>query len=769
MKKISKKVTAMLLAAVMVLGMTSCGNKEETEGSTFVFVPEYVSMPTVENGNISVIQLDGSELYYSLYQWDSETYESSQEFYKMDLSVENPQPEKLNVNLGEEQDYMQMCIDKQQNLYMAARVYEAIERTDEDGNTYTEYGYENATSELIKYNADGSEAFRQDITALLNAEEMGYIPYVQYLKVDKSGNVYISTGETSVWVFDENGNHLATIPCTNWISGMGTSKDGEIYISTYGNEGMVLRKIDLQTKGLGPELKGIPNNFYGDVVPGMEQDFLLKGDTALYEYDIETQTSTEVLNFIDCDMTGSYVECISATEDGKIVAYYRDWNQDLEEIVKLTKTDSSQVKTKQTLTLGGMYISQDLQSAIVKFNKSNDEYRISIRDYSESMGTDENAYQDALTLMNSDILTGNAPDLIYLGSVNMKNMAANGAIEDLMPYLESSDVLKKEDLVESVLAAYTSNDVLCAIPTSFYIGTLMSASSIVGDEMGWSIDEMIAIADELPENAKIMEYATKDIILQIMLLYGSDSFVNWSTGECNFTGEEFIKVLEFANRFDAEYNYDEDAPVMPELVEAGELLLVDQTISQVSDFQIIAEIWGEPVTCIGFPSASGNGSVMMGEDAIAISSKSKNKDVAWEFLENYIVEKASGESGYMWAFPSTKAGLEGVFEEAMTPEYRTDWETGEILLDENGEKMQYSKMGWSYGNGVEYEIYAATQEEVDKVKELIDSTTTVYSYDTQLFTIVSEEAAYFFNGQKSAQEVAKVIQGRVQVYVDESR
>lgn len=764
-----KKICAWFLLVVMVLSMAACGGKEENDTPAFVYVPEYISMPKVENGNIDVIQMAGNNLYYSLYQWDMETGESTQEFYQMDLSGKNPEAEKLAISLGKGQDYMRLCFDAQQNLYMAMRSYESIEEIDDMGNTYTSYDYENAVCELVKYDVSGSEVFRQDITAFLNEEDMGYSPYVQYLEVDKNGNVYISTGETNIWVFDANGKHLFTLPSASWISGMGSSKEGDIYIATYGNEGTVLKKIDLQTKGFGPELKGVPTNFYGDVIPGIEQDFLLKSDTALYEYDIETQTSTEVLRFIDCDMTGSYVDTLTATEDGKIVAYYRDWNQNVEEVVKLTKTDSSQVTVKKTVTLGGFYISQDLQSSIVKFNKSNDEYRITIRDYSESMGNDENAYEDALTLMNSDILTGNAPDLICLSQVNMKNLAANGAIEDLMPYLESSEKLKKEDLIESVLSAYTSNDVLCAIPTSFYIGTLMSASSIVGDEMGWTIDEMIAVADTLPENAQIMEYATKDTMLQCMLLYGSDNFVNWSTGECNFKSEEFIKVLEFANRFDAEYNYDEDSPVMPELVEAGELLLVDQTISQVSDFQIIETIWGEPVTCIGFPSASGNGSVMMGSDAIAISSKSKYKDVAWEFLQGYIVDVTSGESGHMWAFPSTKAGLQAAFEEAMTPEYQIDWVTGETLLDENGEPLEYSKGGWSFGNGVEYDIYAATQEEVDKVTELINSTTTVYSYDTQLFNIVSEEAAYFFAGQKSAEEVAGVIQGRVQVYVDESR
>ena len=77
----------------------------------------------------------------------------------------------------------------------------------------------------------------------------------------------------------------------------------------------------------------------------------------------------------------------------------------------------------------------------------------------------------------------------------------------------------------------------------------------------------------------------------------------------------------------------------------------------------------------------------------------------------------------------------------MTPNYQIDYETGEPLLDENGNPMEYSKGGWSFGNNVSYDIYAATQE----------------------------EAAFYFEGAKSAAEAAEVIQGRIQLYVDENR
>ena len=44
-----------------------------------------------------------------------------------------------------------------------------------------------------------------------------------------------------------------------------------------------------------------------------------------------------------------------------------------------------------------------------------------------------------------------------------------------------------------------------------------------------------------------------------------------------------------------------------------------------------------------------------------------------------------------------------------------------------------------------------------------------YKTDEALFDIIQEEAAAYFTGQKSAQDVASIIQSRAQLYVNENR
>ena len=67
------------------------------------------------------------------------------------------------------------------------------------------------------------------------------------------------------------------------------------------------------------------------------------------------------------------------------------------------------------------------------------------------------------------------------------------------------------------------------------------------------------------------------------------------------------------------------------------------------------------------------------------------------------------------------------------------------------------------------DIYAATQEDVDAIKELINATDNALQLDQNIQNIITEEAGGYFQGQKTAQEVADIIQSRIQIYVNENR
>lgn len=58
---------------------------------------------------------------------------------------------------------------------------------------------------------------------------------------------------------------------------------------------------------------------------------------------------------------------------------------------------------------------------------------------------------------------------------------------------------------------------------------------------------------------------------------------------------------------------------------------------------------------------------------------------------------------------------------------------------------------------------------MDAVKHLIDIVDGVMTNNEEINNIITEEAAAFFEGQKSAKDVADVVQSRVKIYVNENR
>lgn len=69
--------------------------------------------------------------------------------------------------------------------------------------------------------------------------------------------------------------------------------------------------------------------------------------------------------------------------------------------------------------------------------------------------------------------------------------------------------------------------------------------------------------------------------------------------------------------------------------------------------------------------------------------------------------------------------------------------------------------------GLEAMIELTLEEYELRFRSLLDSVVGVYSYNPELIEIVWGEAQAYFAGQKSAEEVAKLIQSRVSIYISE--
>lgn len=85
---------------------------------------------------------------------------------------------------------------------------------------------------------------------------------------------------------------------------------------------------------------------------------------------MESRTATQIVKWMDCDLTPDYVRNIYAMSDGNFVVFYEDWNTNESDIIVLKKVAAADVVQKQVVTVGVLYSSQKLQADIVEFNKT---------------------------------------------------------------------------------------------------------------------------------------------------------------------------------------------------------------------------------------------------------------------------------------------------------------------------------------------------------------------------------------------------------------
>ena len=69
---------------------------------------------------------------------------------------------------------------------------------------------------------------------------------------------------------------------------------------------------------------------------------------------------------------------------------------------------------------------------------------------------------------------------------------------------------------------------------------------------------------------------------------------------------------------------------------------------------------------------------------------------------------------------------------------------------------------------ISYVAHAFDEEDRKEFRSIIDSADSMLQQDSKIYSIIEEEAANYFSGNKTLDETCKVIQDRVSTYINES-
>ena len=583
-------------------------------------------------------------------------------------------------------------------------------------------------------------------------------------------------GSDGLRIFNADGSEASKISMDGYIQSVLTLNDGTpclVYSDNMTNETR-LGAIDLKSGRVTQTWK-CPRNAYNFFSGGGDYDLYYQSGINMYGYKLDSEEGEKLFDWLNVDVSQNNLSGFTVREDGSFFAVCNSWDSKGEnvttEFVTLEKKSFADVPQKKTLTLACQWVDSALQEAVIKFNRSSD-IHIQVIDYSQYNNEDD--WNAGLTKLTTEIMAGSMPDIIALQGLPYQQMAAKGLLVDLYPYMEKDSEIKREDFLPNVLGALEVGGGLYATVTNFTVVTLAGASRVVGDEPGWSFDELRAALKTMPEGCTVLDqYTTSGDILRSELTLDSDFYIDWESGKVNFDSKEFVDLLNFSKLFPNSFDWNsfdyEEYESQASRIQSGKQMLIQLSLGSFDDLTMYESQFGGKMTFIGYPTVSGVGSYLSINSGYGISANCADKDAAWQFLRSFMTSKALEDGGYYWGFPANRSLLEKRLQEAMTVEYQKD-ANGNYTLDEKGERIPIAKGGfWIEGMDEPTEYYALTQDQADKVMSIINSTDKLYMENKTVLDIIFEQADAFLSGQKTAEEVARLVQGKMSIYVNEQR
>lgn len=609
---------------------------------------------------------------------------------------------------------------------------------------------------LRVFDASGAQTFCAELSSLIESEDYFY---VSAFAVAGTGEAVLMANGNAIYVLNADGSlkgSIDTSDLSNGISNFVTLGDGSVAALVYGEDyaAFDLRPVDTAAMQLGEATASLPTDAYSARPSGGGYDFCYNKGESFYGYKLADGSEEKLVTWINCDVNSNNLTSPYITEEGNIVCLSSEYSNTGDGattyFITLTKTPYDQVPQKTTLTLACVYLNYYIKNQILDFNRKSSDYRIEVRDYSEFNTEDD--YSAGYTKLITEIGSGAVPDIMVTDGLPIETFGAKGLLADLWPFIDADEELGgRAGVMEPVFNALSQDGKLYEITSNFYITTIAGPASIVGTEPGWTYDEMYAALDQMPEGCELFSLGTtrSDVFSSICMLNLS-RFVDWTTGECSFDSDDFISLMEFANRFPETFDWEhhewtnEDSDAYR--IKEGRQLLLTVSLPDAYNYNYYSEMFNGDMALKGFPDVPGSGAVFnLNGTSLAIASTCKNQDAAWSFVRTLLTREYQENNTYGFC-------------------------TNRELCEENIQSM-VGESYYSYDQvtGEEKEIIF-TQENADLITDLINNTSMVADYNTsQINDIINEEVAYYFSGEKTAQDVAATIQNRVSIYVNEQR
>ena len=792
---LSKRILAALLAFALCLPLllAGCRKKEETEivrgsrydGTAFV-------MPEGRRGSI--------QLYAVPPLWDEDGEVLTvfcTEFGTKQVQDENKwEPTILSSLISTTAD----GIVREEPLPFASNQSVYCGWLDEDSFTYlfslVQYdttGQSDGTYRLGRYDRTTGESVESgDVRSFFDPERGS----ANLLVVDADGDIWIA-GWQEILVFSHDFIYKKTIPAGNGsISTIGITEDGEIRAASWileRNKTFLSVSAADKKNGTLIELFRCPLTGFGNPCfgPGMEIYYMTNAGI----FGIEVQEDGSAASIPLMDYPASDVSRETASFGGVIdrdrfLFTERQQNEEgywQDAPALYTRADDANLSDRIVVTLAYTAADSTLTSKIVAFNRSQNEVRIEVEDYSRYGNASEPDAADRR--LATDIVTGVfRPDIVVSTpeSDTVRQLFAKNLCADLSPYLSSDDLVNQDNLIGAVKHVFgDKHGGIRALSTEVTLVTVAAPASLLGqyaEDGFWTASGFADFVESLPEGVDFAQIPCREYLALFLTTFGAlGEFIDADAAVCSFDGPAFRRILTLlASLPSLEEAMKDPALTDPDAAAerfwSGRIALRDLTIDSPAKVLGIPALFGtDDCTLIGLPTPekrAGAGIQAEMRDAIVLTSFSEHPDEAWRAIRSLFEGQprmlVSVSGGINDPLPTLYSQIDWIVDTTIDSGAEFRFYADGSSERKRGDPENPTDPGTLEKPGI---VSFFREEDRTKLHEILDMAGTPLdaAVNEEITAIVAEELSALYAGAASVDSCAKRIQSRVSIWLAEHK
>ncbi len=733
------QIVFILIMPGLILTLMGCGQTKSMERHVKQNEMTYTLQEldsTDIRGSIYKVYSCNEYVYIIANRWatkSNENVETEDVIYRM--QAETKKADEFPITQYTENAQIQSIgVDGQGNLYALLETYD-----DRSGN---------AIYQLLAVDQNGKYLAQADITK----DYVSGTDFPEKILVNTKGEIVVTSSQLFC-LYNNQLKKTGEVVAETGVDACAVSSEGLFLCGSKDDKGIYVKALDYHKKSFGKrhDINLQTMDQTDCLINGANGwDFYYRDSSGIYGYSLKDNSVQKIMDYLLSDTVSDNILCLTITEEGKVIGAFYD-TQGEDKLLCYVRQNAQHEKQKTTIRVGVLSMdilgseSTILNNAVVAFNGNSDHYRVEIVDY-----------QDGQSRLNADIAAGKQPDILYLDDEAMPLDAyiTQGVFEDLTTYYDLDNEIGTGDILEPFYNALQMDGGIYYISPYFCLQTVVGSKEVTGDRTGWSYEKFEEILSKQQKNACPFRVQNKNEMLDTLLTGQINDYIDWKTGECQFDSEEFCNILRLCNDMEINSDYNDEDGIDAKIKDGNILFL--QGVFSLPEEVLDRALYQTDISVVGYPCKDQKGTYYIPQLKFGLSANSKEKQGAWEFLRTFMTKNFQGKLMDEDIYMPTRQDCYTMWKRRMT--------ATEPYVDDLGQEIQPYTLT---GEGVN--ITGIPIEDMNTFDRVIQNTTKIYHCDSAIRTIINEEAAGYFNGQRSVDETAKIIQNRVTTYVNESR